>query len=197
MIKTYSKKKDGNTKLSKDFTVKEFACKNGADVILIDTQLVEILQKIRDHFQKPITINSAYRTYNHNILVGGTSRSQHLKGTAADIVVTGVSPEEIVKYAEYLMPTSGGIGLYSTFAHIDVRSNRARWKNLRYGVVAVKKFSGYPEKPDNYISVTDAISILNKKGIISDTDKWYSGTWDDDDFKWLLRKVGTFIADKM
>lgn len=48
-----------------------------------------------------------------------------------------------------------------------------------------------------YMPVTDAIALLKDKDIISDADKWYSGTWDDDDFKWLLRKVGTFIADKM
>ena len=48
-----------------------------------------------------------------------------------------------------------------------------------------------------YMPVTDAIALMKEKGIISDADKWYSGTWDDDDFKWLLRKVGTFIADKM
>ncbi len=48
-----------------------------------------------------------------------------------------------------------------------------------------------------YMPVTDAIALLKDKDIISDADKWYNGTWDDDDFKWLLRKVGTFIADKM
>lgn len=46
-----------------------------------------------------------------------------------------------------------------------------------------------------YVSTTEAISILKDKGIITDADKWYSGTWTDDDFKWLLRKVGTYIRD--
>lgn len=46
-----------------------------------------------------------------------------------------------------------------------------------------------------YVSVTEAIDILHKKGVISDPDKWYSGTWTDEDFKWLLRKVGTYLRD--
>lgn len=48
-----------------------------------------------------------------------------------------------------------------------------------------------------YMSVTDAIALMSDKGIISDAEKWYNGTWNDNDFKWLLRKVGTYIADKM
>lgn len=46
-----------------------------------------------------------------------------------------------------------------------------------------------------YVSTTEAIAILKDKGIITDADKWYSGTWTDNDFKWLLRKVGTYIRD--
>ena len=61
-IKAYSKKKDGNKKLITNFSVKEFACTDGSDPIFIDTELVSILQKIRTHFGKAVTITSAYRT---------------------------------------------------------------------------------------------------------------------------------------
>ena len=61
-IKTYSMKRDGNKKISNNFSVCEFACKDGNDKVLIDTDLVQILQKIRDHFLKPIVVNSGYRT---------------------------------------------------------------------------------------------------------------------------------------
>jgi uncharacterized protein YcbK (DUF882 family) len=60
--------------------------------------------------------------------VGGTQYSQHLYGIAADIKVQGVSPKTVGQYAEKLLPKSGGIGIYSTFTHIDVRANKARWK---------------------------------------------------------------------
>lgn len=127
MLKCYSLSKNGVTKLSKDFRVREFRCKNGADVIFVDTALVELLQKIRDHFGAPITINSAYRTPEYNKKVGGSTYSQHQYGKAADIVVKGVKPAEVAAYAEQLMPSYGGVGRYSTFTHVDVRDEKSRW----------------------------------------------------------------------
>ena len=53
MLNCFSKAKDGNVNLSKNFKVKEFACKDGSDPIFINSELVDVLQKIRDHFGKP------------------------------------------------------------------------------------------------------------------------------------------------
>ena len=127
MIQAYSKAKDGNKKLSTNFKVKEFACTDGSDPIFIDTDLVDVLQKIRTHFGKAVTITSAYRTPTKNKAVGGETYSQHLYGKAADIKVKGVSPDKVATYAEKLMPKSGGIGVYKTFTHIDVRATKSRW----------------------------------------------------------------------
>ena len=44
MINAYSRRKDGSTHLSADFTVQEFACKDGSDPVFIDTELVALLQ---------------------------------------------------------------------------------------------------------------------------------------------------------
>lgn len=126
-IKAYSKAKDGNKKLSANFKVKEFACTDGSDPIFIDSDLVSVLQKIRTHFGKSVTITSAYRTPTKNSAAGGTKYSQHLYGKAADIKVKGVSPKTVAAYAEKLLPKSGGIGIYKTFTHIDVRANKSRW----------------------------------------------------------------------
>lgn len=126
-IKAYSKAKDGNKKLSTNFRVKEFACTDGSDPIFIDSDLVNVLQKIRTHFGKSVVINSAYRTPTKNKAVGGTTYSQHLYGKAADISISGVSPKKVAAYAEKLLPDKGGIGIYATFTHIDVRSNKSRW----------------------------------------------------------------------
>lgn len=127
-IKAYSKTKDGNKNVSTNFRVKEFACTDGSDPIFIDSDLVTILQKIRAHFGKTVTITSAYRTPGKNKAVGGTTYSQHLYGRAADIKVKGVSPKKVAQYAETLLKNKGGIGTYSTFTHIDVRTTKARWK---------------------------------------------------------------------
>ena len=127
-VKVYSKSKNGNQKLSENFKVKEFACKDGSDPIFISQELVNVLQQIRNHFGKSVTINSAYRTASHNKKEGGATHSQHLYGTACDIKINGVSPEEVAKYAETLLVGRGGIGIYSTFTHIDVRENKSRWR---------------------------------------------------------------------
>lgn len=126
-IKAYSKAKDGNKKISANFRVREFACTDGSDPIFIDSELVTILQKIRSHFGKAVTITSAYRTPGKNKSVGGTAYSQHLYGRAADIKVKGISPKTVAAYAEKLLPGKGGIGIYKTFTHIDTRATKSRW----------------------------------------------------------------------
>lgn len=127
-IKAYSKAKDGNKKLSTNFRVKEFACTDGSDPIFIDSELVNVLQKIRTHFGKSVTITSAYRTPTKNKACGGSTYSQHLYGRAADVKISGVAPKKVAAYAETLLKNKGGIGTYSTFTHIDVRSTKSRWK---------------------------------------------------------------------
>lgn len=127
-VKAYSKAKEGDRKLSENFRVREFACSDGSDPVFISPELVEVLQRIRSHFQKPVTIHSGYRTVGKNKAVGGAAYSQHQFGTAADISVKGVAPKEVYAFAETLLPNTGGIGLYSTFTHVDVRKNRSRWK---------------------------------------------------------------------
>ena len=126
-LKAYSVAKDGMKYISKNFRVREFRCQDGSDPVFIDDDLVAILQQIRDHFGKAVTITSAYRTASHNKKVGGATYSQHLYGTAADIKVSGVAASVVADYVETLMPGTGGIGRYSTFTHVDVRKVKSRW----------------------------------------------------------------------
>lgn len=137
-INAYSLAKDGEKNLSANFKVKEFRCKDGSDPIFIDSELVELLQKIREHFGKPVHINSAYRTAAHNLSkqVGGTKFSQHQYGKAADICIQGILITKIADYANTLMPNRGGIGVYPSkpgvrdcaFVHVDVRKDKSRWR---------------------------------------------------------------------
>lgn len=126
-VQVWSKAKNGAVKLSANFKVSEFACKDGSDTVFINPGLVTVLQKIRDHFGKPVIITSAYRNDAYNKKVGGADYSQHKYGAAADIFIIGVSPATIAAYVETIMPNTGGIGIYSSFVHVDVRTARARW----------------------------------------------------------------------
>lgn len=133
-IKQYSLKKDGARQLAPGFKVREFRCRDGSDAIMIDQTLVVLLQAIREHFGKPITITSGYRTAAHNTAVGGAKSSQHLLGRAADIQVADTTVEAVAAYAESLMPDWGGVGRYPVKAgrakgwvHVDTRPNKSRW----------------------------------------------------------------------
>lgn len=127
-VKIYSLAAEGGVKLSTNFAVKEFKCSDNSDLILIHPKLVEVLQAIRSHFGRAVAINSAYRTVTYNAKIGGSKNSQHCRGMAADIKISGVSPAAVAAYAETLLPNTGGIGVYGTFTHIDVRAAKSRWK---------------------------------------------------------------------
>lgn len=130
-INAYSLARDGETYLSKNFQVHEFRCRDGSDPIFVDSDLVTLLQKIRNHFGKAVNINSAFRTASHNAKQKNAAKySQHLYGKAADIWIKGVSVDTLANYAETLLPNTGGIGRYYTdgFVHVDVRKTKSRWK---------------------------------------------------------------------
>ena len=134
MIRPYSLARDGERRLAPDFKVRELRCRDGSDTVMVDETLTVVLQCIRDHFGKPVTITSGYRTPAHNAAVGGAKSSQHLLGRAADIRVAGVSVEDVAAYAESLMPDWGGVGRYPVKAgratgwvHVDTRQNKSRW----------------------------------------------------------------------
>ena len=134
-IKQYSLMADGNHRLAPDFKVRELRCRDGTDTVMVDEALTVVLQCIREHFGKAVTITSGYRTPAHNAAVGGAKSSQHLLGRAADIRVQGVSVEDVAAYAENLMPDWGGVGRYPVKAgrttgwvHVDTRADKARWR---------------------------------------------------------------------
>ncbi|MDY5510270.1 YcbK family protein [Dysosmobacter sp.] len=161
-VKSYSVKTDGSKYLSANFKVSEFKCNDGSDVVKISDELVSLLQKIRDHFGKAVVINSGYRTAAYNKKVGGASKSQHVQGTAADIVISGVSPLEVAQYAEYLQPKSGGIGVYTTFTHVDVRTTRSRWDSRSGKEVVVSGWPGYSEETE----LDKAVAWITSAGIM-------------------------------
>ena len=102
------------------------------DDVLDNLKMLAVqLEIIRAHFNAPVTINSGYRNLEYNRNIGSKDTSQHVLGTAADIVVKGFSPDEVADAIEFLimggMLKEGGVGRYNTFTHYDIRGTRARW----------------------------------------------------------------------
>ena len=143
MIKEFSLKNSGDMNLSANFKVKEFACRDGADKVLIDVDLVAKLQDLRTYLNKPITITSGYRIDSYNKQCVGADNSYHLKGQAVDIYCSGVKPIVIALWAEF--NGLGGIGLYldrtQEFVHIDTRQNKYRWVNRNGSNKAIKSMT--------------------------------------------------------
>lgn len=180
-VKKYSLKKSGNIHLSPHFTVKEFACHDGSDTVLIDDRLVTLLEKIRDRFGKPIHINSAYRTAKYNAKIGGVSNSYHVKGMAADIVIDGVKSKEVAQYAEKI--GCGGIGWYEAknFTHIDTRSGCVRWKDSGSNVVKTFGAAVAPvPKPSSKCPYTEPAKTI-RFGAKGNNVKW---------LQWYLNQCG-------
>lgn len=90
-------------------------------------KVARVLQELRDHFDRPITITSWYRDPVSNRAVGGVSNSRHLVGDAADIVVQGLHPHQAAKDIKKIVGNRGGVGDSDHFTHIDLRGYAARW----------------------------------------------------------------------
>tara|TARA_R110002072_G_scaffold256775_1_gene415602 strand:- start:3863 stop:4243 length:381 start_codon:yes stop_codon:yes gene_type:complete len=123
--------------LTRNFKLSEFDCKSGCEmpesVLMEVKKLANQLQIIRDFIQQPIYINSGYRCKEHNAKIGGVKNSKHILGQAADMRVDNVSPEDLYEAIENLIKFNhifeGGLGVYQTFVHYDIKLTRSRWDN--------------------------------------------------------------------
>lgn len=104
----------------------EFKCKHCGEVKL-DQHLIAVLELLRLRFCKPIIITSGYRCEIHNNNIGGAPKSKHIDGIAVDIKVKGISPSLVFDFLDDTFPNCYGVGLYSSWVHIDVRQEKARW----------------------------------------------------------------------
>jgi uncharacterized protein YcbK (DUF882 family) len=110
------------------FKRSEFACQCGCGFDAVDAELLEVLTDLREHFDRPVIINSGNRCQAHNASIGGSApNSKHTKGIAADVRVKGVHADDVADYLENKYPNKYGIGRYIGRTHIDVRETLARW----------------------------------------------------------------------
>lgn len=162
-IHSYSLKESGSKRVMaggvrSNFLLKEFRCKDGSDEIILDSGLVEILQKVRNYFGKAVSITSAYRTQSYNRSVGGAASSCHVKGQVADFTVTGVPNRDVAKYLQGI--GMKGIGLYDYtggFVHVDTREQAYFWqqdsRNSKYYSVSTFYVAVYTVKGQTVATV--------------------------------------------
>lgn len=103
------------------------ACRCGCGFNTVDIALIPALEQIRKHFHQPVMISSGARCAKYNKKIGGSLKSQHLIGRAADIAVKDTDPKDVQLFADTILPNSG-VGSYDLFTHIDTRTGRARWE---------------------------------------------------------------------
>lgn len=128
----YSNKAYGELNLTPNFKVKEFACKDGSDPVIINILLPLICQAVRNWFGYPFTPNSGYRTITHNDKTGGSSSSLHIYGNAVDIPVPksgGVTSVQLYAFLDKLLGDSCELIRYQWGCHVGIQEKKERLVN--------------------------------------------------------------------
>jgi len=89
--------------LTKSDTATRLGIDNTPDEETIDnlkTLCDKVLQPVREHFGKSVTVNSGYRSpeLNSSPAVGGSKTSDHCKGMAADIEIAGIANADLAQW---------------------------------------------------------------------------------------------------
>lgn len=122
--------------LSKHFHEIESYCKDGTPLPMeFFNNAVEVAKNMEIVRKKlgntPIHVISWYRTAKYNKKVKGATHSQHLTASAMDFTHNDLRPTQIYKIINKMMNEKqikqGGLGLYNTFVHYDIRGNKSRW----------------------------------------------------------------------
>lgn len=115
-----------NIKDFKNFKLSEIKCKCGGKYcngypVGFSYELLDQLQKVRNHFKKPVMITSAIRCTKHNANVGGIKNSKHTQGKAVDFYVKGVSYKELYAYIKTLPHNNYTYNISGSVMHHDIK----------------------------------------------------------------------------
>jgi uncharacterized protein YcbK (DUF882 family) len=110
--------------LSEHFNHKDFSCRCNAckGEYKVHLGLVGALENIGGHFRKKVRVVNAYWCDAFSEKLNRPKPSFHTKGKAVHIMIEGIAPQDLFKFAE-TQPELKGIGFYpkETFIHIDTR----------------------------------------------------------------------------
>lgn len=83
--------------------------------------LMELADRIRGHFDAPMTPTSTVRCPAHNRAVGGAANSRHLWGKAMDFRIQGKPAGEIIDYVNQQPEVRYAYPVNSRVVHMDVK----------------------------------------------------------------------------
>lgn len=140
-------KRGDKTAMTKNFSRYEFDCPCGCGTQMVDPELAEKLQRIRDVVGKKIKITSGYRCLKRNQDAGGGTNSRHRYGMAADWRLEDRSLNPVALGILAVEAGFGGVGIYwygnYAFVHADTRNAKATWlcdAKLHYPSTTYLKF---------------------------------------------------------
>lgn len=119
-------------KLSEHFTLSEFtrsdyAARHGIIILPVDAELTAlkrlcetVLEPLRAALDAPIHILSGYRPPALNKAIGGSDRSAHLDGRAADLWVRDLAPTKVAMAARKIKAIDQVIVEFGAWTHVAV-----------------------------------------------------------------------------
>lgn len=126
-VLVFSLREDGEKYVSEHSQVKEYACGDGSDVVLIHPKHPDAFEEARK-LVGPFRPNSAYRTVSYNASLKDASKfSMHCWGFAMDIPKGNSTPEDLYAHFDPIVGDQGGVGIYDWGIHVDFRGEKARW----------------------------------------------------------------------
>src|SRR4051794_37144855 len=129
-------------RLSKHFVVEEFDCHDGTKVQRRDYDGLEylcrkFLEPLRAKYGE-VKVHSGFRTQSYNRKIGGARTSFHIytihagNDQAADVSCARGTPKQWHAFLSKIRANKrggkGGLGLYSTFVHVDIRDYKSDWR---------------------------------------------------------------------
>lgn len=121
--------------------------------------ILKVLQPVRDHYKKPLKINSGFRSPALNAVIGGADKSQHSQGEAVDFEIEGIPNKLVAEWVadnlvfdqlilEFYNPMEG---VNSGWIHVSLRKT---------GINRKQKLVAYKDgKSTRYEPVTDFFKI--------------------------------------
>jgi zinc D-Ala-D-Ala carboxypeptidase len=103
---------------------------------------VNVLEPLRVRVKRPVVVSSGFRSSSVNRRIGGSQRSQHCRGEAADLTIPGMSVTDVVALIRKMsLPFDQLIDEFGAWVHVS----HSRTGKQRHQVLAARRVGGKTE----------------------------------------------------